>query len=207
MELKKYKSCPSCGEHNPPNLLECRNCEVDLTAVRVVDCAWENIIQEKEVRNTEQEENVLIRHCDCGAENQPQARKCKVCGDDISDILPAKAQRDINTEFFYSLTSISDSFKATFDCAVNVIGREAVLKEYLSSKLYVSRHHAKLTIVADRVFIENLSGTNMTFINNVPITGDSQVQLKDGDVIGMGGNWIGDQRQSHAAYFVFAEKE
>ena len=37
MELKKYKVCPSCGEHNRPTSLECRICVTDLTGVRVVD--------------------------------------------------------------------------------------------------------------------------------------------------------------------------
>ncbi len=207
MELKKYKSCPSCGEHNPPSLLECRNCEVDLTAVRVVDSTWEKIIAEKEVKEIIQEEIVLVRHCECGADNQPQARKCEVCGEDISDILPTKTQNEIDRGLYYTLTALDDFYKVTFDGLVTVIGREAAMKEYLTSKLYVSRLHAKLTRITDRVYIENLSRTNMTFINDVPITGDAQVELNDGDVIGFGGNKMGDQRQSNAAYFVFIQKK
>ena len=41
MELTKYKICPECGKHNPPNLLECRYCESDLTGVKVVDSETE----------------------------------------------------------------------------------------------------------------------------------------------------------------------
>jgi hypothetical protein len=37
MALSKFKLCPACGEHNPPALLECKNCETDLTGVRLVD--------------------------------------------------------------------------------------------------------------------------------------------------------------------------
>mgnify|MGYP000431813258 CR=1 FL=1 len=39
MALKKYKVCPACGEHNAPNLLECRKCETDLTGIEIVDAA------------------------------------------------------------------------------------------------------------------------------------------------------------------------
>lgn len=205
MELKKYKSCPSCGEHNPPSLLECRNCEVDLTSVRVIDSTWKEIITEKEVKETIQEEIAFARYCECGADNQPQARKCEVCGEDISDILPTRTQREMDRDYYYSLAALDDLYKVTFDGFVTIIGREAAMKEYLSSKLYVSRRHAKLTRISDRVFIENLSRTNMTFINDVPITGDAQIELNDGDVIGFGGNKIGDQRQSNAAYFVFTQ--
>ena len=37
MVLEKYKICPACGEHNAPNLLECRKCETDLTGIKIVD--------------------------------------------------------------------------------------------------------------------------------------------------------------------------
>ena len=37
MALTKYKICPACGAHNPPSLLECRECETDLTGIRIVD--------------------------------------------------------------------------------------------------------------------------------------------------------------------------
>ena len=47
MELKKYKVCPSCGEHNRPTSLECRKCETDLTGVRVVDSEMEQRELEK----------------------------------------------------------------------------------------------------------------------------------------------------------------
>lgn len=54
---------------------------------------------------------------------------------------------------------------------VVVMGREAELKDYLGDKMYVSRQHAKLTVVAGKVLIENLSNTNRTFKNNKPIAG------------------------------------
>ena len=79
MELKKYKVCPSCGEHNRPTSLECRKCETDLTGVRVVD----NEIEQREAEKAASENigttganvtiGALVRVCEeCGAENVPQ---------------------------------------------------------------------------------------------------------------------------------------
>ena len=35
--MEKYKICPACGAHNPPSLLECLQCEADLTGVKITD--------------------------------------------------------------------------------------------------------------------------------------------------------------------------
>jgi pSer/pThr/pTyr-binding forkhead associated (FHA) protein len=86
------------------------------------------------------------------------------------------------------------------------VGREAELKEYLQNKMFVSRHHAKLTMVAGEVFIENLSGTNKTFLNNVEIPDGTPTALSDGDEIGLGGKVVNGSRQADAAYFVYRVK-
>ena len=80
MELTKYKVCPECGKHNSPNLLECRYCEADLTSVKVVDSAVEEATFKPADTSTSPAESELVRICECGAQNAPQARKCKVCG-------------------------------------------------------------------------------------------------------------------------------
>ena len=35
--MEKYKICPSCGTKNEPTLLECVNCETDLTRIKITD--------------------------------------------------------------------------------------------------------------------------------------------------------------------------
>lgn len=209
MSLEKYKICPACGEHNPPSLLECRKCEADLTGIKVMDVCLEQ--QEKEARRAAEQptsgntEPVLVRVCECGAHNPPQARKCRECGEDISDIMPITVTQD-KRAFSYELTAIGDEFTVTLDQPVCIIGRESGLKDYLDSKMYVSRQHAKLTIVAGKVLIENLSNTNKTFINNKMIPGSEPISLADGDEIGLGGTETGGQRQNQAAYFLFHVK-
>ncbi len=199
MALEKYKICPSCGEHNPPVLLECRRCESDLTGVRVVDATTEQV-QKETVTETEGTQSALVRICECGATNPPQARKCNTCGEDISDIRPTY---NTDKRFSYSLSSIDGAMVEHFDEPVTILGREAGLKEFLLNRSYVSRRHAKLTVVAEKVFIENLGATNRTFVNNKPIESDTPTALNDGDEIGLGGKTIEGKRQELAAYFIF----
>lgn len=209
MTLEKYKICPVCGEHNSPNLLECRKCETDLTGIKVMDARLEQ--QEKKAREAADQPGsgnkgpVLVRVCECGAHNPPQARKCRECGEDISDIIPTTVMQE-DQAFSYELTAIGDDYTVMLDQPVCVIGRESELKDYLGSKMYVSRQHAKLTIVAGKVLIENLSNTNKTFINNKVISNSEPTSLADGDEIGLGGMEIGGQRQDQAAYFLFHVK-
>lgn len=208
MALEKYKICPACGEHNPPNLLECRKCEVDLTGIKVMDSAMEQQEAEKEEEPAKPAPPAngtpkLVRVCDCGAHNLPQARKCKDCGEDISDIIPTTVIEAEDTTFSYTLKAVGDDYSVKLEDSVIIVGRESGLKEYLGSKMYVSRQHAKLTIVEGKVFIENLSNTNHTFINNIEVKGAEPTELKDGDEIGLGGMEINGERQADAAYFRF----
>ena len=213
MELKKYKVCPSCGEHNRPTSLECRKCETDLTGVRVVDSEIEQREAEKvATENTgttgaDVPAGPLVRVCEeCGAENAPQARKCKQCGEDISDILPTPSAGGSEKPFAYKLTTIDGEYSAIIDKPVSIVGREADLKDYLGSKMYVSRQHAEFTIVAGKVFVKNLSSTNKTFVNNMEISNDEPTALNFGDEIGLGGKVVSDTRQDNAAYFVVQEQ-
>lgn len=209
MELKKYKVCPSCGEHNRPTSLECRKCETDLTGVRVVDSETEQREAEKAAsKNTgitgaNAMTGPLVRICEeCGAENAPQARKCKQCGEDISDILPAPPTGNPEKPFTYKLTTLDGEYSTVIAKPISIVGREADLKDYLGNKMYVSRQHAEFTIVAGKVFVKNLSSTNKTFVNNIEIPNDAPTALNFGDEIGLGGKVVSDTRQDNAAYFV-----
>lgn len=210
MELTKYKVCPECGKHNPPSLLECRYCEADLTGVKVVD--QETEVQKAPIANEsanlapEEVETELVRICECGEENPPQARKCKACGEDISDIIPQQISKKAAKAFSYELKSVDGSLSVTIDKPLIVVGREAELKDYLSEKVYVSRQHARFTVVAEKVFVENLSETNKTFLNNEEIPAVTPTAISDGDEIGLGGKVINNSRQDKAAYFIFKVK-
>lgn len=196
--MEKYKICPSCHEKNEPTLLECIYCEADLTGVKITDEESERMQENNSI--AEQQTAELVRLCECGAKNPPNARKCSLCGEDISDITPTPdtAEKPAETTFVLSSTDGQYAYKLTSDEII--IGRENVMSEYLSVKSYVSRSHARLSIINGELFIENMSNTNFTYVNNQKITG--KTQLKDGDEIGLGGTSVNGKSQSMAAYFL-----
>ena len=196
--MEKYKICPSCHEKNEPTLLECIYCEADLTGVKITDEESERMQENNSI--AEQQTVELVRLCECGAKNPPNARKCSSCGEDISDITPTPdtAEKPAETTFVLSSTDGQYAYKLTSDEII--IGRENVMSEYLSVKSYVSRSHARLSIINGELFIENMSNTNFTYVNNQKITG--KTQLKDGDEIGLGGTSVNGKLQSMAAYFL-----
>lgn len=197
--MEKYKVCPNCGKHNNPIFIECYNCGTDLLPVKVVDEATENAVYES-VTETE-----MVKICECGAENPPAARKCSSCEEDISDILPThKAVRCCKQ---YMLSEISGNF--TYDIPNDseiIIGRENVLKEFISDKSYVSRSHAKLVSEGNNLYITNLSSTNFTYVNNEKISDDIPTPLKINDEIGLGGCVNNGNRQDLAVYLAVRER-
>lgn len=206
MELAKYKVCPTCGEHNAPSLLECRKCETDLTGIKVVDSETEKKQDEttpSAVSSNVLAEPVLMKVCDCGAQNPPQARKCQSCGEDISDVIATNVTLETEKAFTYRLKEVEGDYAVTVEKMVFVIGREAEMSDYLANKPFVSRQQAKLTIVAGKVLIENLSKTNKTYINNAAIPDNEPATLESGDEIGLGGMEINGKRQDKAAFFQF----
>ena len=196
--MEKYKICPSCHEKNEPTLLECIYCEADLTGVKITDEESERMQENNSI--AEQQTAELVRLCECGAKNPPNARKCSLCGEDISDITPTPdtAEKPAETTFVLSSTDGQYAYKLTSDEII--IGRENVMSEYLSVKSYVSRSHARLSIINGELFIENMSNTNFTYVNNQKIT--EKTRLNDGDEIGLGGTNINGKSQSMAAYFL-----
>ena len=193
--MNKYKICPSCGTHNPPTVFECIECETNLTSVRAVD-------EDSEKLQAENKENTssgkMVRICDCGAKNLPSARKCSECGEDISDILPTL---DAEEKVHYVLTSTDGEYAFELTETSAIIGRENVMKEYLSAKSYVSRNHAEITITDNKLYIKNLSNANGTYVNNEKLD-DELHELHDGDELSLGGCVVNGNRQANAAYFL-----
>lgn len=189
--MSKYKVCPDCGFHNEPFRIECAQCEADITASPVVDGA-------SEVREQPAPAKKLVRICECGAVNPPAARKCAQCGEDISDIIPAPEPESAAPHF--TLAAVDGSFAYELTQPETTVGRAQEMSGYLSQKQYVSRTHAKLTVLDGRLFIADCGSVNHTYINNARISGGPQ-ELHDGDEIGLGGCVSGGSRQEGAAYF------
>lgn len=196
--MSKFKLCPVCQAQNDPRSMECASCGTDLMGVPIIDSEAIPVQPEPTV-GTESSDASMVRICYCGEINPPQARKCKSCGEDISDILPIP--REVPIDAHYQLATVDGSFVYQVPCGSIVIGREHGMRECLSEKSFVSRVHAKLTVEDGILFIENLSSTNYTYVNNRRI-GHGKVQLHEGDEIGLGGICINGNRQDEAAYLV-----
>lgn len=199
--MEKYKICPSCKTKNPPALFECMNCEADLTGVKITDEETERMNAANAEAQAEATPKKMVRVCECGTKNAPNARKCSSCNEDISDITPTPdVEEETPDVISFVLSSLDGQFayKVTTDDVT--IGRESTMSEYLSVKSYVSRSHAKLTKANNELYIENLSNTNFTYVNNQKIT--DKTKLQDGDEIGLGGINVNGKCQEQAAYFL-----
>lgn len=190
--MSKYKVCPDCGFHNEPFRIECAQCEADITASPVVDGASETREQPATAKK-------LARICECGAVNPPAARKCAQCGEDISDIIPAPEPERASAPRF-TLAAVDGSFAYELTRQETTVGREQEMSGYLSQKRYVSRTHAKFTVVDGRLFVADCGSVNHTYINSARISTSPQ-ELHDGDEVGLGGCVADGSRQEGAAYF------
>lgn len=203
--MDKFKICPVCHAKNSPAVLECIECGNDLMGVRIVDEAFLAEQKKPEPEMAPAPTSELVRVCDCGAENELSARKCSVCGEDISDVIPTPRKEATDLPDFL-LMSFDGAVKLELTCpSEHIIGRENELAEYLSVKSFVSRRHAKLTVTSEGVFIENLSKANGTYINNEKIDDGTAYKLCVGDEVGLGGFVNQNGRQELAAYFVIRD--
>lgn len=196
--MEKFKICPVCGMHNRPNMIECIACETDLTSVKATDEATEQAKITNQENNPKTVKGEYVRICDCGCINSATAKKCVECGEDISDIAPI-LQSENNT-CKYVMTSLDEEYVYEIKEGIAILGREYEMKEYLTDKAYVSRQHAKIMKEDNKVYIENLSNTNFTFVNNQKIAGKTELHMDD--EIGLGGNETNGSRQSEAAYLI-----
>lgn len=200
--MEKYKLCPGCGFHNNPLAIECEKCGEDLSSVRILDEQTEGQLnhQAPAVSQSQPKKIRMVRICEeCGTRNDPQARKCANCGEDISMTMP---EPDVVQEESFSLASLDGAY--TYQVSVSdqpvVIGRENEMQDYLKKCLYVSRRHAELFFEEGAFKIRSLdTATNGTFVNGVPVTSADSISLKDGDIVGLGGNDADAQKE--AAYF------
>lgn len=204
--MYQWKICPACGEKNSPGSMECSACGYDLMSTPVVsgeDVKNEPSPAEKKTSAPEHPTSEYVKICPCGAVNPPQARKCFQCHEDISDILPTKKQQDepAQEERQFQLKDPVTGVQYQLTSGVTVIGREAQFREPLQARPYVSRIHAKLILEEGKCFIENLSHTNYTFVNNQRIP-EGRYELHPGDLIGLGGIKVDDSFQEQAAFFV-----
>ncbi len=203
--MRRFKSCPVCGQRNNPVLLECSRCEADLSNVPIRN-GEEGAGHESKGKADDAPVSAsklsadaapVYRICECGHVNLPNARKCQQCGEDIADIAPVAKTAGQGFE----LVSLDGTYRFAISEGSATIGRHAHMKDYLADKAYVSRQHARLTYHGGELCIENMSTTNYTYVNNAKLAVGENMNLKAGDEVGLGGFLKEGSRQEQAAYF------
>ena len=96
------------------------------------------------------------------------------------------------------MTSLDGTFAYDITEDEVVVGREHELQCFLAGKSYVSRKQCRFYMQDGKLYLENLSSTNPTFVNDQQI--GSTVEVKDGDEVGLGGFCKDGKRQERAAY-------
>lgn len=204
--MKRFKICPYCGAKNQVTVLECIQCEGDISRQPIVSNVenMQTADADLDAEIVAAESGKLVKVCDsCGYHNSTNARKCVSCGEDISDIIPTgtvSESHEVQEVPHIALCSVDGSFAFQIPAGETVVGREAAMAEYLNGKYYVSRQHCRFILRDSNLAVENLSRTNYTYVNNQRI--DGEIQLNDGDEVGLGGNQVNGKRQEQAAYFV-----
>ena len=203
--MNKFKICPTCGAKNMPTMIECVNCETDLTGTPIGEDLSERETIGSYVPAAPVAKNIhMVRICECGAKNLPSVRKCSQCGEDISDITPVPDTSDeekVSQQYRYILASLDGQFTFEISTNMTIIGRENAMKEYLWQKTYVSRKHAEILLEGGKLWIKSYTSTNHTYVNNEQIKDDKYVELHNDDVIGLGGKEMNGLMQDQAAYF------
>ncbi len=205
--MEPYKLCPGCGTHNNPLAIECEECGEDLSSVRILDAQTEEQInaQSESAVQSAPKQIKTVRICDdCGAKNDPQARKCAVCGEDISTVVPVPQEEEESKQYSLASTDGDFTFAIRTEGGPIVIGRENEMSEYLKNRLFVSRRHAELSFSDGKLMVKSFAATtNGTFVNGEEITPDTGIELHAGDVVGLGGN--DPETQKMSAYFEVIE--
>ena len=211
--MSKLKICPHCGEKNPPDALDCSNCDEDISSVPTTD--EQQLAAKKSSESVET--SALVRVCsECGAENPPNSRKCLKCHEDISDIIPTPSSvssqtNDPMTQIIapktellvqstgFVLRSLDGKIIFNIERENIVVGREHELKNYLTEKTFVSRRHCQFTLENGELFVEDFNSAYSTYVNNQKIF--RKTKLSKGDEVGLGGAVFNGSRQDKAAYF------
>lgn len=141
---------------------------------------------------------VYVRICsECQYENPVSKMHCMHCGEELADVTPTlKEQCPANPN--YMLYDLGGNPLLKLSEGEHILGRTAELSDYCGDKPYVSRRQARLLVEAGQAWIENLSHSNPTFVNNHPI--HEKMKLQAGDEIGLGGAMFQGKRQEGVAY-------
>ena len=206
-----------CGAKNPPNARKCTICGEDISDVIPASDEDENlpsppekeealaekndIIEEKSVVS-EEKSAVSEEKSDVPEEKAENPEEKATAPEERAQEAPATVLNDKVAEELApkpTLVALDGTYRFVLQKGETVVGRNAAMAEYLVAKPYVSRIHCRFLAEEKGLFVENLSATNYTFLNNRMVTG--KTLLSEGDEVALGGLVVDGKRQERAAYF------
>ena len=147
----------------------------------------------------------LFKFCKCGEVNSPDRQICSRCANSLEEV--AAMTRQAHEKMLEDLKKVQPVAPANVhgkylrsidnECVIQpkttgeklLIGRNAAdknVRDFLESRMGVSRNHANVWYDENNLFIEDMGSTNGTFINNCRIENNKSYVLKPGDQVSLG---------------------
>jgi len=114
----------------------------------------------------------------CKEKNSQDAMICQNCLSDISII-------KIVIKEIENICLLKNSETTLKIKPGDIVGREGVGKEYLSSFLTVSRKHCQFFFENGGWFVMDLNSTNKTYLNKKALLPNTKIKIKSGDELSL----------------------
>lgn len=157
--------CQICSTRNEDTSLACSACGATLTGVK----------QSVACRQLPALRTRLSKDCpSCGAENEPLAGTCRVCGDSLISVLPVRRKSAAEKRLFF-----------TDDGGIMLMIRAdgSVLGRDLLKSPYVSKEHVSISFDGQDYLLMDLGSLNGTWINGAAIKAGEWAKVGDRDTV------------------------
>ena len=178
--------CPSCGAENLPNSAFCSNCGLSMELPAPAE-----ELEAAEIVEYEEPKEALpaVVEADEPVEQVEEAEAPAAVPIDLPDAPPPTGQprfvvRDTGAEI--PLPAGEGDFIIGREDPISNVFPAVDMNPHQGENYGVSRRHAKLTIEAGLVFIEDLDSTNFTFVNRQKLAPNTPTALSNGDEVRLG---------------------
>ena len=161
--------------------------------------------EKKSCKEEKENKPSLIKVCpSCNFINKANAKICEKCNFDLMLVVATTNNNKSNEEKSIYLISDDNKCEIKIDSNYILLGRSLSKYPYLHDKGCVSRRHIKLTYFNNKLEIKNCERADInrpviTYVNEKLLGENEKIVLKDGDLIGLGGE--NTNKYEFAAYF------
>lgn len=207
--MAKHIRCKGCNTINDASAYECIKCHLDLTKrqnkiMNIEDDALEHDYAKEEIEE--------CKCAVCGAINPRVMEECLACGSSLynasafSNEAPANVTKEVprvenepqmtSTKKIMRLVDVRTHEYFELEEGDRILGRDEEWGYHLSKYGYISRKHLFLRVSAEGTQMYVIETSNGTYLRKngtlqeLPV--NSIVELKSGDIIGLGGEETND---------------